>query len=178
MNRTATTDFLSELLIYRRLSKPGTYWAKEVCFDYGTTDVRRLDFLHFEPENTMSVAGLEHGKFTGYEIKSCKADFESGFGRNMEGDENYFVTTAEAWNSVKSDIFPEKYGIGMGVMVAVPAIYHPNSREVTEWILHPDKEPYENLDYWRLHKVYVSRPLQRKRSITELLFCMMRARCR
>lgn len=177
MDRTSTTKFLSELLISRRLSTPGTYWAKEVCFDYGTIDVKRLDFLHFEPENQMSVAGLEHGTFTGYEIKSCKADFESGYGRNMEGDRNYFVTTAKAWNSVKAD-FREKYGGGMGVLVAVPSIYHPNSREVTEWILNPKDETYNNLDNWRLHKVFEGRPMQRKRSVTELLFCMMRARCR
>lgn len=175
IDRQKTTEFLSELLILRKLSVPGTHWAREVVFDYGTRDVKRLDFLHFAPENQMSVAGIEHGTFTAYEIKSCKADFGSGFGRNAEGDRNYFATTAECWNSIKNT-FTKDYGYEFGVYVAVPAFIHPNSAKAAEWILDPTDYPMESPEHWSLHKVLDGRTGARKRSVTEMLFCMMRSR--
>lgn len=174
-SRKHITEFLSEILIRTKLSAPGTHWAKEVTLDCGTTDVRRIDFLHFAPKDQMSVAGLEHGIFTAYEVKSCKADFESGFGRNAEGDVNFFVTTAKAWNEIKND-FSGRYAPEWSVLVAVPKRFTPGSKAVAEWILDPDDTPTDDPGRWRLERVWSGRPAARKRSLTELLFLMMRAR--
>ena len=83
MDRKETTQFLSDLLVRDRLSGRGKYYAKEVSIDYGTTDVKRVDFMQFEPEGVVSISEIEKGIFTCYEIKSCKADFNSGFGKNF-----------------------------------------------------------------------------------------------
>lgn len=175
VDRKHITEFLSEVLIETKLSVPGTHWAREVVFDCGTTDVKRLDFLHFVPENQMSVAGLEHGSFTAYEIKSCKADFESGFGKNAEGDTNFFVTTAKAWGDVKEN-FSKRYGSEWSVLVAVPKRFSPRSKKVIDWILDPDDTPMDDPGKWRLERIFDGRPASRKRSLAELLFVMMRAK--
>ena len=83
MNRKETTEFLNELLRSYKFSGMGKYWASEVTLDYGTKEVKRIDFLQFEPLNQYSVSGLEKGIFICYEVKSCKADFNSGFGQNF-----------------------------------------------------------------------------------------------
>ena len=83
MDRKETTQFLSDLLVRDRLSGRGKYYAKEVSIDYGTADVKRVDFMQFEPEGVVSISEIEKGIFTCYEIKSCKADFNSGFGKNF-----------------------------------------------------------------------------------------------
>lgn len=49
MNRKETTQFLSDLLKRDKLSGRGKYWASEVSLDYGTSDVKRVDFMQFEP---------------------------------------------------------------------------------------------------------------------------------
>lgn len=49
MDRKRTTKLLGELLVIDRLSGMGKYWAREVCVDYGTKDVKRVDFVQFEP---------------------------------------------------------------------------------------------------------------------------------
>ena len=85
MDRKETTKFLGELLISQRLSGLGNYYASEVSLDYGTTDVKRVDFMKFEPAGVTSISEIEKGIFICYEVKSCKADFESGFGRNFIG---------------------------------------------------------------------------------------------
>lgn len=64
MDRRETTDFLSNQLIINRLSGRGKYWADEVSIDYGTTDVKRIDFLQFEPSGVVSISDIEKGIFT------------------------------------------------------------------------------------------------------------------
>ena len=49
MNRKRTTEFLGKILEEDRLAGMGKYWAKEVSIDYGTKDVKRIDFMQFEP---------------------------------------------------------------------------------------------------------------------------------
>ena len=77
MNRKETTKFLSTLLEQRKLSGLGKYWAKEVSLDYGSVDVKRIDYLQFKPPNQCSVSAIEKGIFIVYEVKSCKADFKN-----------------------------------------------------------------------------------------------------
>lgn len=71
------------MLIKERLTGRGKYWAREVSLDYGTKNVRRVDFMQFEPAGVVHVSDIEKGIFISYEVKSCKADFKSGFGRNF-----------------------------------------------------------------------------------------------
>ena len=76
MNRKEITKFLGELLKSHKFSGMSKYWASEVTLDYGTKDVKRVDFMQFEPLHQYSVSGLEKGIFICYEVKSCKADFK------------------------------------------------------------------------------------------------------
>lgn len=83
MTRKEITEFLGNLLIRERISGIGKYWANEVSIDYGTTDVKRVDFMQFEPTKQMSISDIEKGIFICFEIKSCKADFNSDSGRTL-----------------------------------------------------------------------------------------------
>ena len=49
------------LKIREKFSGPGKHWAKEVCLDYGTVNVKRVDFMQFEPEGVINVSGIEKG---------------------------------------------------------------------------------------------------------------------
>lgn len=51
MNRKMITSFLSNLLITKKLQGIGKYWASEVSIDYGSTNVKRVDFMQFMPPN-------------------------------------------------------------------------------------------------------------------------------
>ena len=70
MNRKETTAFLGKLLVKERLTGAGKYWASEVSIDYGTKDVKRVDFMQFEPAGVVGVSGIEKGIFICYEVKS------------------------------------------------------------------------------------------------------------
>ena len=78
MNRKEITRFLSELLVKKRLSGMGKYYASEVTMDWYigkiTHTMRRVDFIQFVPKN-QTVSGIEHGDFYFYEVKSCKEDY-------------------------------------------------------------------------------------------------------
>ena len=59
MDRKSITKFLGNLLIENRLTGTlGKYWASEVSLDYGTTHVRRVDFMQFCPENQVDISGI------------------------------------------------------------------------------------------------------------------------
>lgn len=164
MNRKETTKFLSALLEQTRLSGNAKYWAKEVSLDYGSVDVRRIDYLQFEPPNQCSVSAIEKGIFIVYEVKSCKADFNSGFGTNFIGEKNYFVMTMETYKQVMNDI-PHK----VGVLVPIPEY-----AEMTDEFFKPT--PIDgNISGWKFATILPAYPQGRKRSMTELLFCMLRS---
>lgn len=163
MNRKETTEFLGSLLKRDKFSGIGKYWASEVSVDFGTMDVKRVDFMQFEPPGAVFVGEIEKGIFICYEIKSGKADFESGFGRNFIGEKNYFVMPMNAYKEVINDI-PHK----VGVLVPIP--------------VHADK--YKEFDNptelsadtdWKLCTIRQAHPQPRRRSMTELLFCMLRS---
>lgn len=180
MNRKETTAFLSKLLT-ARLAGVGKYYASEVTIDWGSRNERRIDFLEFDPLNQFSVSGLEKGVFTCYEVKSCKEDVFSGNGLNFIGEKNYIVTTMQCWKDIQ-----EKYRNGelrdhikslspdnsdyWGILVAVP-----NYRDIKDefYDVTPLKDP--QLWQWELKCVIPCRMGPRKRSITELLFYMMRS---
>ena len=182
MNRKMTTRFLENLLIEKKLCGIGKYYAKEVSIDYGSTNVKRVDFMQFTPQNQCSVGAIEKGYFTCYEIKSCKEDVYSGNGLNFLGEENYIVTTMECYKDLIADrnsgrllehireCNPESSRY-YGIMVAMPADRKErdefeNPTPITEETIHRE---------WKLHKIIPCTPGPRKRSMTELLFCMLRS---
>lgn len=126
MNRKETTEFLSNLLM-QKINGRGKYWAKEVSLDYGTRDVKRVDFMEFKPDGVVGISEIEKGIFHCYEIKSCKADFNSGFGRNFIAEKNYYVMPMCLYKEVMQEI-PHN----VGVLVPVP--YLANKHEEFE---HP-----------------------------------------
>ena len=163
MNRKDTTKFLGELLKKERFCGFGKHWASEVTIDYGTTKEKRVDFMQFEPQNQANISGIEKGIFICYEVKSCKADFESGFGKNFIGEKNYFVMPMKLYKEIATDI-PHN----VGVLVPIPK--------------YMDKyEEYENpteltLEMnWKLVAIKPAREVTRKKSMVELLFYMLRS---
>lgn len=163
MNRKETTEFLSNLLITDRFSGAGKYWAREVSLDYGTANVRRVDFMQFCPPGVVSVSELEKGTFVSYEVKSCKADFNSGFGKNFETEKNYLVMPMQLYNEIIDEI---PYDIGVIVPIPIHRKDYEEHLDPTE--LTADEE-------WKLRIIRPAHARQRKRSITELLFCMLRS---
>lgn len=164
MTRKEITQFLSELLKANKLSGRGKYWASEVTLDYGTKDVKRVDFMQFEPKHQMSICGLEKGIFICYEVKSCKADFNSGYGKNFIAEKNYFVMPMKLYKEVINEI-PH----GVGVLCPIPI-----GKNKYDEFENPT-ELYEDIPYWSLHTIRNAHLRERKRSIIELLFCMLRS---
>lgn len=163
MNRKDITRFLGELLKKERFGGLGKYWASEVSIDYGTTDVKRIDFMQFEPANVVGVSGIEKGIFICYEIKSCKEDFRSGFGKNFIAEKNYYVMPMSTYKEVIQDI---PHNVGVLVPIPVYADKHAEFESPTEL----------SLDFrWKLVSIRSAHQQLRKKSMTELLFCMLRS---
>lgn len=179
LNRKDTTEFLRNLLISSRLSGRGKYWSSEVSVDYGTTNVKRVDFMQFEPAGVVYQSDIEKGVFTCYEVKSCIEDVYSGNGLNFIGEKNYIVTTMETYKKLQPDMREGKLwnhirgcnpesSAHYGFIVPVP------------WLVDKVDE-YENptpLDAdvtWEMKVIYPCNQGGRKRSTTELLFCMLRS---
>ena len=128
------------------------------------------------------VAGttIEKGIFTCYEIKSCKEDVYSGNGLNFLGEKNYIVTTMECYKDILPDLRSGKFSKHMreqfpessnyfGVMVAIP-----DWAEATDEFEKPTPLDAE-VRQWKLAVILPCRYGPRKRSMTELLFCMLRS---
>ena len=164
MNRKDVTKFLGDLLIHEKFMGMGKYWASEVSLDYGTTHVRRVDFMQFSPINQVDISGIEKGIFICYEVKSCKADFKSGFGQNFVGEKNYFVMPMSLYKDVVTEL-PH----GVGVLVPIPV----GSDKYKEFE-NPTPLDDGNND-WELTTIKSAFQVGRKRSMNELLFCMLRA---
>lgn len=171
--RSDITTFLSNLLITTRLTGIGKHYASEVTLDYGKGkgETKRVDFMQFVPVNQYSVAGIEKGEFICYEIKSCIEDVLSGYGLNAEGDRNYVVTTMSTWKRIIELEREDKNPIPheFGVLVAC------HKSKLDEF----DDPTYLTLesitDNWRLEVIKQASLQYRKRSMIELLFCMLRA---
>lgn len=169
MNRKETTELLEKILCYQKFSGIGKYYAREVTIDYGSKDVCRVDYMQFVPPSQMSISCLEKGVFICYEIKSCLSDFKSGHGQNYIGEENYLVMPMELYKKIVNEI-PHN----VGVLVPVPKSTGRKKNEIYEEYENPTelKEPYTD---WKLHMIRNALPKNRKKSITELLFCMLRS---
>lgn len=163
MNRKETTAFLGQLLVREKFGGIGKYWSKEVCIDFGTRDVKRIDYMQFQPANQVEISGIESGIFICYEVKSCKADFESGFGQNFIGEKNYFVMPMSLYKDVVNQI-PHH----VGVLVPIP-LYVDKLDEFES------PTPLNAEDAWRLIAVKPALTRGRKKSMVELLFCMLRS---
>lgn len=180
MTRAETTKFLSQLLICQYFSKFGNHWASEVSVDPWSANGKRVDFMQFSPGDQMSISGIEKGIFTCYEVKSCKEDVYSGNGLNFLGEKNYIVTTMECYKDILPDLrgskfhkhlqecFPESSNY-FGIMVAIP-----EWRKATEEFENPTPLD-DNTQNWKLAVILPCRPGPRRRSMTELLFCMLRS---
>lgn len=181
MDRKETTKFLGELLERQYLCGAGRHWAKEVSIDPGSAVThRRVDYMMFQPPRQCDVADIEKGIFTCYEVKSCKEDVFSGNGLNFIGEKNYIVTTMQYWKNIMPEyrsgklfkhireINPEASG-DHGVMIAIP-----KTRTLNEEFENPT--PLNgSLPEWKLAIVLPGVGGRRKRSMVELLFCMLRS---
>lgn len=180
MTRAETTKFLGQLLINTRFSGAGKHWASEVSIDPWGREAKRVDYMQFSPADQCSISGIEKGIFTCYEVKSCKEDVYSGNGLNFLGEKNYIVTTMECYNDILPDLRSGKFARHMheqfpesshyfGVMVAVPYL-----AELTDEIENPTPiDP--DTERWKLAVALPCREGPRKRSMTELLFHMVRS---
>lgn len=165
MNRKETTEFLSNLLVSTRLSGMGKYYASEVTLDWGggKGKEKRVDFIQFVPKN-QSTSGIEKGEFIFYEVKSCKADYNSGNGLTFEGEKNYIVTTMETYKQIIKEI-----PWNIGVLVACP--WNKSPADEFENPTPIDDNSVE----WELKVATPTHPRDRKRSISQLLFYMLRS---
>ena len=99
MNSRPEITAMLSLSIQRHIcpdNDPRIYWAREVTFDYATTNAVRVDFMKFKPVNN-TVSGIEKGDFYCYEVKSSVEDFHSKNGHNFLGDYNYYVMPEEVY---------------------------------------------------------------------------------
>lgn len=180
MTRTETTEFLGQLLVKQNFSGFGKHWASEVSVDPWREKGKRVDFMQFSPGDQMSISGIEKGIFTCYEIKSCKEDVYSGNGLNFLGEKNYIVTTMECYKDILPDLRGKKFNEHLetrfpesshyfGIMVAVP-----KWRETTDEFENPT--PLDGgIGRWKLKVILPCRLGPRRKSMTELLFCMLRS---
>ena len=139
MTRPEITKRLSEFT--EKLISPNKdgriYWAREVTFDYATSNRIRVDYMRFEPLNN-TISGIEKGDFYCYEIKSSVEDFHSKNGHNFIGDYNYYVMPREVYQKVSAEI---PFGVGVycpegSSLVSVRKARRMNRiRSVTEMLL-------------------------------------------
>lgn len=125
------------------------YWAKEVTFDYATSNAVRVDFMKFKPVNN-TVSGIEKGDFYCYEVKSSVEDFHSKNGHNFLGDYNYYIMPEEVYEKVKNEI---PYYVGVFV---------------------PDGLNYRG-KWYDLKSVKKARRKDRDRPVSEMLLMMFRS---
>ena len=120
--------------------------------------------MQFEPPHQYSISGLEKGIFYCYEVKSCKADFNSGFGKNFIAEKNYFVMPMKLYKEVINEI--PHY---VGVLCPIPF-----DRDTYTEFENPT-ELNDCIPCWRLEIIKNAHQKERNKSIIELLFCMLRS---
>lgn len=186
MDRKKTTKVLTEILINDRLSDR-KYYAKEVTLDYGTNHPKRIDVMQFDPPGVLFPSDIEKGNFICYEIKSCIEDVYSGNGLNFYGEKNYIVTTMNTWKKLSEDIrngklndylinnHPES-SHNYGVLIPIPNSIDLRATDEVYKEFETPTELNEIPSNWKLWTAMPCREGVRIRSITELLFCMLRAK--
>lgn len=182
MDRKKTTEFLGNLLVSDRFGGMGKYWAREVSIDPWAAKgkPKRVDYMQFVPAGQCSISEIEKGIFVCYEIKSCRQDVYSGNGLNFIGEKNYIVTTMQCYKELQQDfrdgtfykhlqeVAPDS-STHFGIMVAIPYM-----AELTAEFENPTEIDFEK-GRWKLAVIDNCRPGLRKKSTTELLFCMLRS---
>ena len=176
MGRAEVTAGLSELLKRDKLSR---YWASEVTINWGRENECRVDFMDYSPRN-QTIGGVEHGRFTCYEIKSCPDDFKSKNGHNFLGDDNYYVMTMATWKALMDANQAAGKVINqlprfVGLYVAVPKSVGKSNKAISDEFMNPTKFTGESLQDWRLHKNTPSFVRDRVHSMSYLLFMMLRS---
>ena len=149
-NRPEITTLLS-LSIQKHIdpyNDPRVYWAKEVTFDYATSNAVRVDFMRFKPVNN-TVSGIEKGDFYCYEVKSSVEDFHSKNGHNFLGDFNYYVMPKEVFEDIQNKI---PYHVG---------VYVPDGKHYKGW--------------YNLKSVKKAKRTDRVRPVSEMLLLMFRS---
>ena len=108
MGRAETTAALSRL-VESHIRRRCRLWAPEVTLGSGG----RVDYMGFQPHDECpDAASIERGMLVCYEIKSCRADFESGHGLNMMGDENWPVCPRELCEELRAaQALPRNAGV-------------------------------------------------------------------
>ena len=144
--------------------------------------------MEFIPQGAIYASDIEKGTFTCYEIKSCKEDVYSGNGLNFYGEKNYIVTTMDTYKVLQEDIrngmlsahICEFMGVEtcpeFGIMVPVPGNIDLRDTEST-FSEYESPSKLSPDGSWKLWSVYPqAREWHRTRSMSELLFCMLRAK--
>lgn len=150
-NRPEITDLLSQS-VQKHINPhndPRIYWAREVTFDYATSNAVRVDYMKFKPENN-TVSGIEKGNFYCYEVKSSVEDFHSKNGHNFLGDYNYYVMPEDVYQTIKNEI---PYNVGVFI---------------------PDGKNHSG-DWYDLKSVKKARRKDRARPVSEMLLMMFRS---
>ncbi len=179
MNRKMITKLLTDTLIRDKLSDR-KYYAKEVTLDYGSSHPKRIDVVQFIPAGVLHASDIEKGIFVCYEIKSCIEDVYSGHGLRFYGEKNYIVTTMETYKQLCEDQNSGKFSSYLkenypesstyyGIMVLIP-----EGRKPYDEFENPT--PVTEEGNWKLWTAIPCRQGPRTRSITEMLFCMLRAK--
>lgn len=150
-NRPEITALLS-LSIQKHINPhndPRIYWAREVTFDYSTSNAVRVDYMQFKPVNN-TVSGIEKGDFFCCEVKSSVEDFHSKNGHNFLGDYNYYVMPEDVYEKVKDEI---PYYVGVYI---------------------PDGKHYRG-EWYDLKSAKKARRKDRGRPVSEMLLMMFRS---
>ena len=175
MNRSAITLLLSDLL--RRDVLEGTQYASEVKYQKADGTLGRVDFMSFKPREQRygpTAASVEGGKFTAFEVKSCKDDFASGHGLNFIAERNCLVMPMALYKDDEVGNYVGFYDIA----VYVPIPYY-EGRPTTEQVYAEWENPLELTHYrpdWRLYKIRAqSVDANRRLSTSELLYAMLKA---
>lgn len=108
MERKEVTEALSRLT-ESRIRRECRLWAPEVTI----ADGKRVDYMGFQPHDEFpDAASIERGMLVCYEIKSCRADFESGHGLNFAGDVNWLVCPRELCEELRAvQALPQNAGV-------------------------------------------------------------------
>lgn len=173
MKRAEITELLSALLV-RDVLVGGAQWASEVKYVKADGSIGRVDFMSFKPREQRydpTAASVEGGKFTAYEVKSCKADFESGYGLNLIAERNCLVMPMELYKDVES------WAGYRDVAVYVPIPYY-TGKATTEQVYRYWEQPVTlttDKSKWRLYKIRSqSIDANRRLSTAELLYAMLK----
>lgn len=133
-------------------SDPRIYWAREVTFDYATSEAVRVDYMRFKPVNN-TVSGIEKGDFYCYEVKSSVEDFHSKNGHNFIGDFNYYIMPEDVYEKVRNEL---PYRVGVYI---------------------PEKKNYRG-EWYDLKSIKKAVRQDRSRSVSEMLLMMFRSAAR